>query len=267
MQNKYTGDVGDFGKYGLLKELISPKIRDNYRNFKLGMVWYLVPDEQKNSDGKHIAYLNQAGEKEKVFRDCDPDLYDKLSVIVKTERAVKRITAHNVLPFGTVFYEDVLTFDGLPNIGPAAHAERLGHRNKWGEKAFNKMKECDVVFFDPDNGFEVKSFKKLSKKGPKYIFFNEITPYWEKHGQSLVVYQHINRNEKVEKQVEKRFSQLKKHLKFLRGAFALLYHRGTARAFLVLPASAEHKKILFDRANSFIKTPWGEHFDRRIIKM
>ena len=38
MQDRYVGDIGDFGKYGLLRALCG---RDLY----LGVVWYLIPDE------------------------------------------------------------------------------------------------------------------------------------------------------------------------------------------------------------------------------
>ena len=47
MQNRYVGDIGDFGKYHLLQELSMPDL-------KLGIVWYLIPNENHNSDGKHV---------------------------------------------------------------------------------------------------------------------------------------------------------------------------------------------------------------------
>jgi hypothetical protein len=37
MQNRYTADLGDFGKYGLLKALCQSK--DEERNLRLGVVW------------------------------------------------------------------------------------------------------------------------------------------------------------------------------------------------------------------------------------
>lgn len=51
MQNRYTGDIGDFAKYGLLRALGEGN--------KLGIVWYLYPDESHNEDGKHTAYLTK----------------------------------------------------------------------------------------------------------------------------------------------------------------------------------------------------------------
>lgn len=52
MQDKYFGDIGDFAKYGLLRAVVAgdPQLR-------LGVLWYRVPDENLNRDGRHIEYL------------------------------------------------------------------------------------------------------------------------------------------------------------------------------------------------------------------
>ena len=44
MQNRYTGDIGDFVKYGLLRAISKGK--------KLGIAWYLHPDAGPSGDGK-----------------------------------------------------------------------------------------------------------------------------------------------------------------------------------------------------------------------
>ncbi len=56
MQNRYTGDVGDFGKYGLLRALCSD---DGKRKLKLGVNWYLVPDMGNPGDGGFIDYVQR----------------------------------------------------------------------------------------------------------------------------------------------------------------------------------------------------------------
>lgn len=53
MQNRYTGDIGDFGKLGLLRVL-------QESGLTIGVNWYLVPDENHNSDGRHVQYLENA---------------------------------------------------------------------------------------------------------------------------------------------------------------------------------------------------------------
>ena len=83
MQNRYVGDVGDFGKYGLLRALCLPD-GDKNPALKLGVVWYLTSDETHNNDGRHIGYLEPTPENLLAFRACDPDLYDGLRKIVST---------------------------------------------------------------------------------------------------------------------------------------------------------------------------------------
>ena len=80
MEDRYVGDVGDFGKYGLLKALCLPsKVSGDY-NLSLGVVWYLVPDESK--DGKLTSYLKDSSKNLGFYRSCDPGLYDSLRDIV-----------------------------------------------------------------------------------------------------------------------------------------------------------------------------------------
>ena len=70
MKNMYFGDIGDFGKYGLLTALTESK-------FKLGVNWYLTEDDLSN-DGKYTEYLTLSFENKKLFRDCDVELFDYL---------------------------------------------------------------------------------------------------------------------------------------------------------------------------------------------
>ncbi|MBR3160975.1 MAG: hypothetical protein IKF14_17965 [Atopobiaceae bacterium] len=62
MLNRYTGDIGDYSKLGLLRALRSA-------GFLIGLNWYLTPDETHNSDGRHVGYLGQD-----EYRACDPGL-------------------------------------------------------------------------------------------------------------------------------------------------------------------------------------------------
>lgn len=70
MQNRYTGDIGDFGKMGLLRRI-------RKADFSIGVNWYLTPDESHNGDGRHIGYLRN-----EAFRDCDEQLWQVLGDIV-----------------------------------------------------------------------------------------------------------------------------------------------------------------------------------------
>ena len=86
MQNKYVGDIGDFGKYGLLRHLTG--MTDNAAPsdaLRLGVVWYLFTDEENNSDGSGTSYLLDKRNNHKKLRECDAELYDKLHKIVIEE--------------------------------------------------------------------------------------------------------------------------------------------------------------------------------------
>ena len=70
MQNRYTGDIGDFSKLGLLRALRA-------EGLSIGLNWYLTPDESHNSDGRHVGYLEKD-----AFRACDEELWLELKAIV-----------------------------------------------------------------------------------------------------------------------------------------------------------------------------------------
>lgn len=244
MQNRYVGDTGDFGKYGLLNSLCTDVTRTG-ATLKLGVVWYLVPDESHNLDGKHIKYLESTARNYKEFRSCDPNIYDGLAEVIKgNKRDIKSISQHEILPVGTVYYNNFLY-------------SNLSKRDNWLRGALEVTQNCDLVFLDPDNGLEV-GVKKHHKKGPKYVFFDEISPYI-KRNQTLVIYHHIGRSGTAEEQIKRRSAQLKDKVANCDEVFSLRYHRGTSRVFFVIP-SRKHQVLIEKRIKQFLSGPWGKHF-------
>ena len=65
MKNQYFGDIGDYGKYGLLRYL-------GERGLSIAVNWYLTPNDASN-DGNIRGYLSK--EKDRRY---DPELYDAL---------------------------------------------------------------------------------------------------------------------------------------------------------------------------------------------
>ena len=257
MQDRYVGDLGDFGKYGLLKALCSCPETVFSPHLSLGVVWYLVPDEEHNQDGKHVQYLVPSAKNLEQFRSCDPVLYDVLGGIVCSgRRSVASIGELDVLPAGTRYYDPPLTFDGLSGSGAEAQPQRAELRSGWLEGALKCTAPCELVFMDPDNGFEVK-VGPYQKRGPKYVFFDELAPFIER-GQSLVVYHHMSRRGTSLDQVRGRLAEVGDRLGV--EAFALLYHRGSARAFFVIPVE-EYGALLRTRAEKFLEGPWSCHFE------
>ena len=116
MQNRYVGDLGDFGKFGLLRALCANTDTGIPRPLTLGVVWYLVPDEGHNSDGKFTQFLDPTAQNQQNFRFCDPTLYDALRDIVESNaRSVTSVRNAGVLPPGTKYHETPLSFAGDPH--------------------------------------------------------------------------------------------------------------------------------------------------------
>lgn len=72
MKNQYVGDIGDFGKYSMLRAFIDAGI-------KVGVNWYLTEDDGSN-DGKFTDYLNKG-----VMRRYCPEVFDALKSIAKNK--------------------------------------------------------------------------------------------------------------------------------------------------------------------------------------
>ena len=89
MQNRYTGDIGDFGKLGCLRILQAS-------GFSIGGNWYLVADERHNNihnnDGRHVQYLND----EHIFR-CDEPLRNELKRIVDSGQREVSALEHELI--------------------------------------------------------------------------------------------------------------------------------------------------------------------------
>ena len=71
MKNQYIGDVGDYGKYGMLRFLSDCGI-------KIGINWYLCPDDGR-SDGNHTEYLSD--ERMRVYDELVYDTMKRLAFL------------------------------------------------------------------------------------------------------------------------------------------------------------------------------------------
>ena len=137
MQDCYTGDIGDFAKFGLLRKVT--------KGMRLGVAWYLHPDPEhpKNNDGKHTKYLCDPDQ----WRSLDPELFDRLRPLVFEERrSVAEIESSGLLASNTLFANERL------NIEKSANAEARQWRADWFKRTKKKLSGCEVVFADPDNG-------------------------------------------------------------------------------------------------------------------
>ncbi|MGA3208402.1 MAG: hypothetical protein ABSE05_11345 [Syntrophales bacterium] len=169
MKNQYFGDINDFKKYGLLR-LVS-----GCGEIKLGLCWMLTPNDSQ-SDGRLLDYLNG----KKHWREFDKDLYDFLNyhVLLKKERNIRIIEQSNIIS-NAIYFSEIVPDD--PNL-----------RKKYCEELRIRFKNCDLIFFDPDNGIEVKSKSYGAKGSSKYVYWTELVSTF-RDGHSLLIYQHFPR--------------------------------------------------------------------------
>ncbi len=241
MQNRYVGDIGDFGKYALLRSLARTRLT-------LGVNWYLTPDEKHNFDGKHISYLQKNS-----YSVYDDELYYILKNIVdNNKRNVLSVQQSTILPGNTVFFDRILDLTGEPN-----YLKRGMLRQSWHNSALNTVKDCDIVFLDPDNGLQVKSVSLTVKKGNKYIGLNEIKDYY-RLGKSIIFYNH--RERKLEEVYLNKFKKLKLDPAF-KGAewFGLKFSRGTIRDYIFV-LQPKHLSLVKTQCKALLNTAWKENF-------
>ena len=167
MQSKYTGDIGDFGKYGLLRYLsglTDPETPEP--DLKLGVVWYLRSDECCKKDGRITGYLKATTKNHREFRTCDPGLWDVLKGLVDCgKRCIHEVERAGVLPECTLYYSAPLDFPpDFLGINRAEVRERLL------DAALEKVAGADLVFLDPDNGIAPDNKRPTHQDGNKFIF-------------------------------------------------------------------------------------------------
>lgn len=232
MQDRYAGDIGDFIKLALLRVLQPGR--------NLGVAWWLFPDESHNGDGRHVSYLQQPSQ----WRALDPELFDGLACIVASgNRQVSALQDAGFLP-NALFYDSVIPTGTNPAI-------RRANRKAWFEKLRNDLDSCDLVFLDPDNGFETASFSPGAVAAGKCVSLAQLTALAQP-GRSLVVYHHHTRRKGGH------IEELKYWAERLRGAGfatvdAIRSRPFSPRAFFLLNASPD----LRERANR-LAAQWSD---------
>lgn len=172
MQDRYAGDVGDYVKLALLRAL-SPGIR-------LGVAWYLYPNEIHNDDGRHTAYLQSPSR----WRSLDPALFDHLHGLVQGARSVASLSVPEVLD--ATFANETLDHGALR---PATRSEA---RSMWFSRVKDQLRECELVFADPDNGLtDDRADRRKRGKFGKQLPLHEALELAQ--NRSAVIYHHNSR--------------------------------------------------------------------------
>lgn len=244
MKNQYFGDVGDFGKYGLLSALSSS-------GMKLGVNWYLTNNDAK-TDGKFIEYLHKP-----EFVESDVELADFLRGCIDLEkRNVSEIRSFERFS-GFEFHDDILDLKRIKALSEAGRRKRTAVRAKWFEDSLEKLSNCNLIFCDPDNGIETKAMSKIDINSVKYVMIDEIKTMIEK-GHSLVIYNHRDRS--TEESYISRFKEIKNQLSNDISLRVIRFNRYSARDYLIF-MQENHKNQVNEQIDRFLcNQKWKRHF-------
>lgn len=260
MRDSQTGDVYDFGKYGLLRALAGNGLR-------LGVVWYLnVDSEPPNADGGQVDSVSDGSIDD---RACDPELFEGLRAILRDQdRRVGAIRERGILPAGTIFYEAPLAFSDLPG-SPVVNDQREQRRRSWCLDALDTVSEADLVFLDPDDGLTRLDDQACGRHGPAYAADWEPFAYLSR-GQSLIIHHRFqNSTASVGKEVQGWLNWLRNEETGIE-PWAFLYHRQHVQVYFVVPTLA-HRATVLERSGAFTNTQWFKrHFSSywlpRVVK-
>jgi hypothetical protein len=219
MKNQYFGDINDYRKYGLLRVLsVGGAI-------KLGICWMLTRNDG-STDGRFRKYLKEPAR----WGRLDQRLF---ACLRKCGRNVEEAEKHRIF-HSARFWKQVL-------------ADDEESRRKYFHGMTEHFKGVDLVFFDPDNGFEVKSKPYGKKRSSKYLYWHELEKCFET-GCSVLVYQHFRR--------EKRASFIKRVAKQIqqRTKANPVYSFRTPRVVFFLAPQRQHHRHFAHRVTEL--QPW-----------
>jgi len=194
MKDKYFGDEHDFRKYVLLKFLQEEckwSIFINWMRTTFEPAVKAGTKKQRDGNMRNLEKLSLV----------DPEIYTALQPSCQAEkRHVSEFKKLSILNNFNVYEEEVPDSNSGKNLAVK--------RQEWFNTFIKLSSSYDLIFFDPDNGIEVKSTGKGQKNSYKYLFRDEIKRVYDR-GQNILIYQHRNR-QSSEVQISEKLDLLKK---------------------------------------------------------
>lgn len=236
MQDRYAGDVGDFSKFALMRQLEALSSRP------MGLIWYRHPDESHTNDGRHIGYLSHPS-----WQNCDRALVDHLSQA--SNQPTRSIQFLEGLP---LFRQSPKTFG--ESCHPFSHA--AFRRDEWFDRATKAVEGCDIVFTDPDNGIRLTP---RALPSPKHMERHEFVELAKLHP-LLVAYHHFDRSQSHVRQMQLLRDELSSDLPGHK-IEVLRYRRISPRAYVcaIQPPMVEGFETVM---RSLTTSPWSYHWER-----
>lgn len=237
MQDRYVGDIGDYGKFGLLRCLLGTGL-------SMGVNWYRVPDADNNNDGMHIDYLRKD-----QFGECDRQLWQSLKGIVESgQRKITSIEQSGLL--NAAYFGEPLDNAGLPE------PRRSAFRQEWHERALSALAGIELVFLDPDTGLMVPSSERQPRAN-KYVEPQEIADYYAQ-GSSVVYYQHKARLS--DSFYAEQHRALLESGMFPGAAGLGVKFTTTSLRYYFFALRPEHEALVAAQVQSMLARPWRRYF-------
>jgi hypothetical protein len=229
MKNQYFGDINDYRKYSLIRQL------SGSGKLTTSVCWMLTPNDL-NSDGHRIQYLNIPS----LWRQYDSEVFDFLQhqLLVKKQRDVKSIERSKLISNCRYFSSTI--------------SDDKQQRKTYLSNYQISSSDADLIFFDPDNGVEVKSVPFGGRKSSKYVYYPEIKDFYQK-GKSILVYQHLPPKPRLPL-AQTITNNLKNILQI-----NTVYLYWTQFVLFILIPQEKHKRI-FLKNNEGILSSWNSQF-------
>ena len=232
MQDRYAGDIGDYGKFAMLRAIEASGLA-------LGINWYRTETApyEIHEDGKYGIPA--------LYEECAPQLAAALNTIYFSEdgRSIQKLEQAELLQC------KLYVRDPVP--------QNIQLRSDWHRQALSHLSSSEIVFLDPDNGLNVKSVKAGTQKSPKYVWIDEISDYISS-GKSVIFYNHRSR-----KKPETYFSEFSARFaesSVISGkkVYALTFPRRSIRDYFIIPALPEHEERIYAALCSLKNSPFGK---------
>ena len=193
MQDRWVGDIGDFGKYGLLRAVCgTPQAR--VRDIELGVVWYYnrtVPSER----WAPICTPNE-------YRHLDPCLFDDLHGLCGQNPTIAQVEdPNNPILATNIFYGEGLFQENPPDRPGHRNLLKADRANRWLEEGVIEIDNANVVFLDTDTGIAPEEGARYDKgnnapnsvRKAEHVYNDELVRF-AGNTRSLIIYQHMDQS-------------------------------------------------------------------------
>lgn len=183
MKNKYFADVNDYTKYCIIRQ---------FHNIPKIIYWMLTKDDN-GTDGRKLSYLQS-----QQCANLDRELWGHLSTCVSNG------------------CRNVSCIEGW--LGDVVHYEKrpIDHwvkRKAISSELISMASKDQIVFLDPDNGYQVPTHPEGTRRSSKYAYASEISGLLEKDA-TVILFQHLRMGQTVDNMIQQFFGQWKDQYRF-----------------------------------------------------